>query len=302
MIFPLQRIILIVYSLSMTIAVRNKTRLAVISIAALIFFISALSVFSILQAGKLNSYKGLNLSKNFESILSASIPEFLQNSQFMKYSTAAVCFSIFACSGFSLIVLIYIYFTFKKTHAIEISFFIAFIFSIEFESLRLIFPLYTFSSIVLENIASISRLIYFFRLAGVAALFISSIFATKIITRQIFYVMFFSTFIAFSVIISIPINNFNINRYFIADIKYSYSYTFIILALIILTCINYFFVYIAKNAKEYLSAAAMIGVLSFGYMVLLYSSSFFSLIMAGMFFLAGTFFYIKNIHGYHLWE
>ncbi|MGF7110110.1 hypothetical protein [Treponema pedis] len=284
----------------MTIAGRNKARLAAIFIILFIFLIAAAAILSILTTGKLDSNE-IRLLKN-ETVPASMLPEFLYNLQFVKYSPAAVCFGIFACSTFSLTLLIYIYFTFKKTHAIEISFFLVFIFSIGFESLRLIFPSYNFSGIALENIAFISRLVYFFRLAGIIALFISGIFAIKIITRQIFYVMFFGAFIAFSIVISIPVNNFAINKYFIADIKYSYSYTFIICAIAILACINYFFVYILKNSKEYLKASIMLTVITVGHWFLLYTSSFLNLIIGAALFLTGTVFYTKNIHNYHLWE
>lgn len=285
----------------MTIAGRNKTRLAAISITAVIIIAASISILYILGTSK--SILSADISQKIEKKEDVRLFGInLQNFALTKYSMIIASVSIFACSIYSLLLLIYIYFTFKKTHALEISFFTAFIFSVGFESLRLLFPFYNFSSLVFENTASISRLVYFFRLAGVISLFVGSIFALKIITRQVFYLLFFIAFISFSIIISIPINNFALSNYFIAEIKYSYSYSFIVYAAAILACFNYFLAYLTKNSKEYLSAAVMLILVISGYGILIWSGSFLTFISGSVLFLCGTFFYAKSIHNYHLWE
>jgi len=285
----------------MTIAGRNKTRLAAISITALIIIAASIIIFYILRTN--NSIPSAGIAQRIEKKTDIQLFGInLQNFALTRYSMIIASISIFACSIYSLVLLIYIYFTFKKTHALEISFFTAFIFSMGFESLRLLFPVYNFSSLVFENTAFISRFVYFFRLTGLISLFVGSIFALKIITRQVFYLLFFIAFISFSIIISIPINNFALSNYFIAEIKYTYSYTFITWAAAVLACFNYFLAYITKNSKEYLTAAIMLVLIMSGYGILIYSGSFLTFMTGSMLLLSGTLFYAKSIHTYHLWE
>ena len=225
----------------MTIAGRNRTQLAAIFIAALIFILSLISFIWIMINGSLDNY--------------------------------AVLISILSFPILSLGFLIFVYFTFKKTHAIEISFFAMFTLCISFESIRLVFPLYNFSNIVLDSIANLSRLVYFFRLAGIMSIFMAGIFANKIITRKISSVFFFIFFISFLICLSMPINNFHISGYFLSDIKAGHSYIYLFLIAALLACVNYFFVYITKNIKEYLFAALSLTGALIGYAVLLYTSS-----------------------------
>lgn len=245
-------------------------RLAAISITALILILSLIS------------FVGIVLYRNLDSY--------------------AVLISILIFPILSLIFLILVYFTFKKTHAIEISFFAMFVYCISFESLRLIFPIYNFSNIRLETIANLSRLVYFFRLAGIMSLFMAGVFANKIITRKIGSVFFFIFFISFLICLSMPINNFYINRYFISDIKAGHSYIYLFLITAILACINYFFVYITKSIKEYLFAAISLTGALIGYFFLIYTSSYFLLGIGLTLFITGNICFIKKIHSYHLWQ
>ncbi|UTC68183.1 hypothetical protein [Treponema sp. OMZ 789] len=254
----------------MTIAGRNRARLVAISIVSLILLLSLISFTGIVFSGNIDNY--------------------------------AVLMSILAFPILSLTFLIFVYFTFKKTHAIEVSFFAMFTICISFESLRLIFPLYNFSNIVMEAVANLSRLVYFFRLAGIMSLFMAGIFANKVISRKIASVFFFIFFISFLVCLTMPINNFYINRHFLSDTKAGHSYIYLFLIIAILACLNYFFVYITKNIKEYLFATiSLIGSL-IGYYILIYASSYYLLSIGLTLFVAGNISFIKNIHSYHLWQ
>ena len=254
----------------MTIAGRNRTQLAAIFIAALIFILSLISFIWIMINGSLDNY--------------------------------AVLISILSFPILSLGFLIFVYFTFKKTHAIEISFFAMFTLCISFESIRLVFPLYNFSNIVLDSIANLSRLVYFFRLAGIMSVFMAGIFANKIITRKISSVFFFLFFISFLICLSMPINNFYISGYFLSDIKAGHSYIYLFLIAALLACVNYFFVYITKNIKEYLFAALSLTGALIGYAVLLYTSSYTLLGIGLTLFILGNLSFIKYIHSYHIWQ
>ncbi|UYT06705.1 hypothetical protein KP615_05405 [Treponema denticola] len=282
----------------MTIAGRNRARLVAICIAALILILSLISFVGIVLNGNLDN----SLVTGTKSAESSGITEFILSLLRNNYNGYAVLISILAFPFLSLGFLIFVYFTFKKTHAIEISFFAMFTLCISFESIRLVFPLYNFSNIVLDSIANLSRLVYFFRLAGIMSIFMAGIFANKIITRKISSVFFFIFFISFLICLSMPINNFYISRYFLSDIKAGHSYIYLFLIAALLACVNYFFVYITKNIKEYLFAAISLTGALIGYAVLLYTSSYTLLGIGLALFILGNLSFIKYIHSYHIWQ
>ena len=282
----------------MTIAGRNRARLVAICIAALILILSLISFVSIVLNGNLDN----SLVTGTKSAESLGITEFILSFLRNNYNGYAVLISILAFPFLSLGFLVFVYFTFKKTHAIEISFFAMFTLCISFESIRLVFPLYNFSNIVLDSIANLSRLVYFFRLAGIMSIFMAGIFANKIITRKISSVFFFIFFISFLICLSMPINNFYISRYFLSDIKAGHSYIYLFLIAALLACVNYFFVYITKNIKEYLFAALSLTGALIGYAVLLYTSSYTLLGIGLALFILGNLSFIKYIHSYHIWQ
>ena len=280
----------------MTIAGRNRARLVAICIAALILILSLISFVGIVLNGNLDN----SLVTGTKSAESSGITEFILSLLRNNYNGYAVLISILAFPFLSLGFLIFVYFTFKKTHAIEISFFAMFTLCISFESIRLVFPLYNFSNIVLDSIANLSRLVYFFRLAGIMSIFMAGIFANKIITRKISSVFLF--FISFLICLSMPINNFYISRYFLSDIKAGHSYIYLFLIAALLACVNYFFVYITKNIKEYLFAAISLTGALIGYAILLYTSSYTLLSIGLALFILGNLSFIKYIHSYHIWQ
>ncbi|MGI5078686.1 hypothetical protein E4N94_01185 [Treponema denticola] len=282
----------------MTIAGRNRARLVAICIAALILILSLISFVGIVLNGNLDN----SLVTGTKSAESSGITKFILSLLRNNYNGYAVLISILAFPFLSLGFLIFVYFTFKKTHAIEISFFAMFTLCISFESIRLVFPLYNFSNIVLDSIANLSRLVYFFRLAGIMSIFMAGIFANKIITRKISSVFFFLFFISFLICLSMPINNFYISRYFLSDIKAGHSYIYLFLIAALLACVNYFFVYITKNIKEYLFAAISLTGALIGYAVLLYTSSYTLLGIGLALFILGNLSFIKYIHSYHIWQ
>ena len=273
----------------MTIAERNKVRITGIVFMSLASLISLSAVLALFLKGNLGTY-------------SEAEAALLSKFAIMSYNKTAVCLGIAAFPLFSSGLLIYIYISFKKTHAIEMSFFVIFLISIGFESLRLVFPFHGFSNIPPENIAYISRLIYVARLTGIISLFMGSIFAVKIISRQISYILFFMFFIAFSLVFSMPVNNFYSGGYFFSGTAYYYPYTAVSMVTTTLACITYFFAYILKNAKEYLKAAAAMFFLMTGYWLLIYTQDYLTLIIGSILFTTATIFFIRSIHGYYLWQ
>ncbi len=256
----------------MTIAGRNKTHL--ISILIMII-VSSISIIY-----------GIMLFMNQES----------------NHILNPVMLSLIIFPILSLIFLIFIYNMFKQTHAVEIPFFIAFILAIGFESLRLLFLSYNSYNTIIENISLISRVIYFFRLSAIFSIFVSSIFAIKVLSRQTSYVLMTVFFVAFLLTNSMPVNNSDISKLFLSSSNNSYAYQYVLIFASFLSGVNYFIAYTLKNSRVYLKACISICVLIIAYWILLYANSFIALGVGLVLFILGAIFFVLGIHSYHLWE
>lgn len=274
----------------MTIAGRNRLRLLSICISFFIFLFALMSCITIFLMGKLNF-----------------LPEYLKKEissgfGFTGFNPAAVCFAVLLFSFLSFIFLCYIYFMFKKIHAAEICFFEIFVLSFSFESIRLLFPFYSFSGLILAELSGISRAVYFFRFAGLLSLFVSTLFSVKNVTRQISYIVFLIGFLSFSISISMPMSNTAVSTAFISHPLFISSYITVAAAIYIFSFLSIAMEYIFNGIKDFAVTGAGFLLMIAGYNMLLFCSGWFSVIAGLIFFAYGVFSFIRKIHNYYLWQ
>lgn len=274
----------------MTIAGRNKLRILGILISLAVFIFAAVSCAIILFGDNLNF-----------------LPEYLKKAdteslRIIGYSPRAVCVSIFSFSFLSLFFLCYIYFIFKKIHAVEISFFRIFIFSFAFEAIRLVIPFYDFSGLILVELTGISRAVYFFRFIGLLSLFIGNMRPVKNVQGQSSYIIFIIIFLSFSLSMTLPMSNTYITEFFIAPPVFIRSYTIIAASIYILSLLITAVTYAPNGLKDNILITSVFLIMIIGYTMLLFCSNLIVLISGLLFFFSGTFMFIKKIHGYYLWQ
>ena len=202
----------------------------------------------------------------------------------------------------SLLLLVFIFFLFEKTHALEISFFSLFIFSLSIESLQLLFPLQVRYPLLTVFMASIARIIFFFRFGACLALLTSSLFAHKTFTRETGSIVFLLSFVAFALSHTIPIDTVHTLSFFLFSRSYRYllySFSGIICVLAVLSFLS---VGIYRSIIEYRKAAIRLLIMLIAYTVLLYSGSCFFTLLGIAVLLAGGFFFLKAIHQFYLWQ
>lgn len=220
----------------------------------------------------------------------------------LRYTNYAAMIRIASLPIIAVIILFSIFFLFEKTHALEISFFSLFIFSLSVESLQLLFPLQKAYPLLIIFSASIARTIFFFRFFACLSLLTASLFAHKTFTREIGAAIFLLSFISFALAHSIPINTVRALSFFSFSESYRsllYSFHTIICALAVF---SFLFVGIFRSISEYRQAALWLFIILIAHIVLLYTGSW-VFTAAGITTLAGgSFLFLRAIHQFYLWQ
>ena len=275
----------------MTIAGRNRVLIFGICIAALMV-IGSVSCCIVIIAH--------NLLAQLPTVLESTF--WLLRLPFFAYNNYAVMIGIASLPLIALILLICVFFLFEKTHALEISFFSLFIFALSVESLQLLFPLQTYYPLLPVFMASIARIIFFFRFVACLVLLTSSLFAHKTFTRETGSIIFLLSFIAFALSHAIPIDTVHSLSFFSFSQSYRYllySFSGIVCALAVL---SFLLVGIYRSITEYRKAALRLLAMLIAYIALLYIGSWFFTVLGIGVLLAGGFFFLKAIHQFYLWQ
>jgi hypothetical protein len=275
----------------MTIAGRNRVLIFGICIAALMV-IGSVSCCIVIIAH--------NLLAQLPTVPESTF--WLLRLPFFAYNNYAIMIGIASLPLIALILLICVFFLFEKTHALEISFFSLFIFALSVESLQLLFPLQTYYPLLPVFMASIARIIFFFRFVACLVLLTSSLFAHKTFTRETGSIIFLLSFIAFALSHAIPIDTVHSLSFFSFSQSYRYllySFSGIVCALAVL---SFLLVGIYRSITEYRKAALRLLAMLIAYIALLYIGSWFFTVLGIGVLLAGGFFFLKAIHQFYLWQ
>ena len=218
------------------------------------------------------------------------------------YNNYAVMAGLASFPLVAFLMLLCVFFLFEKTHALEISFFSLFVFSLSVEALQLLFPLQIRYPLLTIFTASIARIIFFFRFGACLALLTSSLFAHKTFTRETGSIIFLLSFIAFALSHIIPIDTVHIVSFF----SFSRSYRYLLYSFSGIVCVlavlSFLLVGIYRSIIEYRKAAFRLLAMLIAYTAVLYAGSWFFTAVGIAVLLAGGFFFLKAIHQFYLWQ
>jgi len=221
---------------------------------------------------------------------------------FFAYNNYAAMIGIAAFPLIALALLVCIFFLFEKTHALEISFFGLFIFALSVEALQLLFPLQERYPLLTVFMASVARIIFFFRFGACLALLTSSLFAHKTFTRETGSIIFLLSFIAFALSHVIPIDTIQVVSFF----SFSRSYRYLLYSfsgiVCVLAVVSFLLVGIYRSITEYRKAAIQLLIMLIAYTLLLYTGSWFFTVFGIVALLVGGGFFLKAIHQFYLWQ
>lgn len=276
----------------MTIKARNNVRLVFLIISFFIFTFAIVAyVFSLISA----SYSPSYLPKNLISLLEDS-------SYFFSYSPVSVSTVVLFFCTLSFISQVYVYFAFRKIQSVEMTFFEVFLFSLSWEVLRLLPPLFSFSSVIVVELSYLSRLLYFFRFLSVFSLLGMSLFSVKTITNQTSFTIFLLIFVSFMLSMAEPFDSSSVNYLFTAGNVLTKTYLTLFIPIVIFLILTVILSYAYNGIPErYYIIWAYLALLT-GYVILLVSCDYAIAILAIVVFVYGVFNMIKNIHSIYVWQ
>ena len=276
----------------MTIKARNNVRLVFLIISFFIFTFAIVAyVFSLISA----SYSPSYLPKNLISLLEDS-------SYLFSYSPVSVSTVVLFFCTLSFISQVYVYFAFRKIQSVEMTFFEVFLFSLSWEVLRLLPPLFSFSSVIVVELSYLSRLLYFFRFLSVFSLLGMSLFSVKTITNQTSFTIFLLIFVSFMLSMAEPFDSSSVNYLFTAGNVLTKTYLTLFIPIVIFLILTVILSYAYNGIPErYYIIWAYLALLT-GYVILLVSYDYAIAILAIVVFVYGVFNMIKNIHSIYVWQ
>jgi len=278
----------------MTITVRSKLKLLSLLVSLLL---SSFAVFSFLM---------LLISRSYiipsESLLLFGDPPSFYSSFNLQYSPLAVFSVAFIFSITSFFSLLYTYFAFRKLQSTEIVFFELFLLSLSWEALRLLVPYFAFSSIIMAELSSISRLLYFFRFMALFSLLGMALFSTINITRQKSFIVATFVFVSLMLSMSCPLDSTEINYLFLAGQPFMQGYVTLLATSAVFLILTLIFYYLYEKLQERLFMIGSSISLIVGYVILLFSGNYWTLVFGIFFFLYGVANIIRNIHSIYLWK
>ena len=278
----------------MTIVARNKMKLLTLSVSLSLAIFALFSyVYSLLSHAYVVPLEWLLQFVEVPSVYSRFTLEYSP----LAVSTVALFFAIT-----SSVSLIYTYFAFRKIQSTEIVFFELFLFSLSWEALRLLVPYFGFSSIIMAELSSISRLLYFFKFMSIFSLLGMALFATVNVTRQKTFIVASFIFISLMLSMSSPLDCSQVNYLFLAGQPFIQGYVTLVLAssvCLVLTVVCYY-LYERLQERFYMIGSSISVVI--GYVVLLFSGDYWTLTFGMFFFLYGEANIIKNIRSTYLWK
>ena len=216
-------------------------------------------------------------------------------------SGAVAIFPVFSQVFYSITSGFLLHFFFRKTKSIEIFFFILFIFSLSFDSLKTYLIFHELAQKPVYLGIFVTRVIITMKLFGVFCLLASSLFpfSTKIQRAEI--VIGISLLAAITLASLIPIDGSTLSSWLVYSVGNKEIFIAFCLSLEIITIASYFLLSYKSNNNEFrLMALSLILVIT-GRELLFYS---FGLIfsLAGFFLLSfGTVVFAKRTHSVYLW-
>lgn len=271
----------------MTIKVRNRLNLTIF-ILSLIFLI-----FAFVFIGYQHIYTNFSLPEVYLTNQTSS--NFL-----FGYNPYVVILSILFELFYAVLVLFLVRRNFFKTQSSIVLFFITYLTGCVFDSFRILIPLFHISGTFSQALLIIGDTSLFGRLLSTFSLMMIALFTLDDqpvqTDRNLLLLIVFSLFVA----AIIPMNTAKILPTF--NVSYGYSHIVFIL-IIIVEVLSVFTVFITNYRNESSQLQTLgFALLIAGYMLLIYTTNLFMLIIAYILLGVGTGIYMFQLHNNYLWR
>jgi hypothetical protein len=220
---------------------------------------------------------------------------FLENSYF------AVHASIVMAVLFSLAGMIFIHSFFERTSAPEILYISLFTFSLSFEVIRLILPLYLINNFPMFYLLGASRVLLFARYFGIFSLFVASVCAAGLEvqkTRNIILILIVAVLL---IIFGVPIDTQTWDTGFNMIAGYPSMFKMIEVVVFIITTFTFIVAVKVRDSREYAHVAIGTALALIGRNILIGTDNWAGPVLRIILLSFGTWYICSKLHKIHLW-
>jgi hypothetical protein len=213
----------------------------------------------------------------------------------------AAYLTIIAAAFYALAALILLFYFFEKTQSIEARFFMFFVFSFVFETLRAALPLSVLLNLPGEYIGLSAHTLVFFRYFGIFSLFCASLYSAGLKTEKeeniIFPLIVITLFISFR----LPVNQFTWDTSLYLVNGYPSAFTLLEAAVSLLTVLSFFAGAARRATREYRWVGAGAFLVIVGRAALFYSDTYIQPVLGALPLIAGTYLICAYLRKIYLW-
>jgi hypothetical protein len=263
----------------MTINTRNKIILVGISVTALLFagfLAAAIIIFKHAPSSPANLRGGFGITAVLVSLLSE-----------LLYAAAAI---------------IILYFSFKNTTCPEIFFFIIFLVTMSFDSLKACFALFEIINFPPYYRAIITRTVYFGRFLGTLVILASGLFSLGAEYQRMEIFLGVAFLLAFSLSAAVPIDITETEANLLFKLGNAKELGIISLLFLMFGVFNYVLFAIQNSSRDHAMIAAGLSLVIAGREILFFISNPIALIAAFLMLIVGTTLFGERTHAVHLWS
>ena len=263
----------------MTITARNRIILTGLCIAVAMLAIFLLSVFLIFKntsIGAGDSLAAVNLTR--------------------------ILVSLFSVVSFCIAAVVIFYFSFRKTTAPEMFFFIVFLISLSFDSLKATQAFITIKGVAPYYAGLMTRTVYFGKYLGTMCILVSGLFAHNTEYQRMEIYLGVALLLAFILSYAVPVDFTTLKPNLVSAIGYEEELFIINVLFLAFGIMNYLYSALRERSKSHLLMALGLTAVIVGRELVFYLDNSIALIFAFLLLIGGSTLFGERTREVHLWS
>ena len=263
----------------MTISTRNKIIIYGLGVAVLLlvgFVISVILIFQRVSLGSGGLYSDINL--------------------------IAILVSLFSELLFSIAAVVILYFSFRKTTSPEIFFFIIFLVTMGFDSLKASFALFEILNLSPYYRVLLTRAVYFARFLGTLAVLVGGLFSLGAEYQRMELYLGIAFLLSFSLSVAVPVDITRTEMGLLFVIADARELGIVSVLFLIFGVFNYVLFSIQNTSRDHALMAIGLSLVIVGREMLFFLNDSIALIAAFIMLIGGATLFSERTHAVHLWS
>jgi len=202
---------------------------------------------------------------------------------------------------YALVAMVILYFSFRKTKSPEIFFFIIFLVSMCFDSLKALFVLFNTINVAPYYGVLLTRAVYFGRFLGTLAILVSGLFSLGAEYQRMEIYIGVAFLLAFTLSAAITVDMTQIDSINLYKMGHARELSLISVIFLFFGVFNYVLNAVQNSSKDHLLIAAGLTLVIAGRELLFYTNSAIYAAIAFILLVSGAILFGERTHAVHLW-